>query len=133
MRSTVTHCVACNLYWSGQLVRLALNVLMQNCNDFMEATHLQLSTDRGRRCVEQYGGNYAETSTNLVLRIIFVLRRCNVTAASSTLHLTVLAVSGGNLPYKNPGFFVLQKFPLLHFEASRHASFTHSCKINTPI
>jgi hypothetical protein len=78
-------------------------------------------------------GSYAETSTNLVLRIVLALGRCDVTAASSILHVIVLALSDGNLPYKNPGFFVMQKFPLLYFEASQHTFFTHSCKINTLI
>jgi len=53
------------------------------------------------------GDSFAETSTNLVFRIIFVLGRCSVTGARSILQLIVLAVGDGNLPYKNPGFLVL--------------------------
>jgi hypothetical protein len=81
---------------------------MQNYKDFMEVIHLYVSTDRGRRCVQKYGGGFAETSTNLVFRIIFAVGRRGVTGARRILHLIILAVGDGNLPYKNPGFFVLQ-------------------------
>jgi hypothetical protein len=73
----------------------------------MEVIHLWVSTYRGRRCVQKYGGSFAETSTNLVFWIIFALGRCGVTGVRRILHLIVLAVGDGNLPYKNPGFFVL--------------------------
>jgi len=108
-----------NTYLSGQSHRLALKAIMLNYKDFMGVIHLQLSTVRGRRCVQKYGGSFAEASTNLVFRIIFALGRRGVTGARSILHLIVLAVGDGNLPYKNLGFFVLQKFQFLHFEASQ--------------
>jgi len=106
---------------------------MLNYKDYMGVIHLQLSTVRGRRCVQKYGCSFAEKSTNLVFRIIFALGRRRVTGAQSILHLIVLAVGDGNLPYKNPGFFVLQKFQFFHFEASQYTFFTHSCKINMPL
>jgi hypothetical protein len=41
-RITVVHFVMYNLYLSGQLVRLALKVILQNDRNFMEVTHLQI-------------------------------------------------------------------------------------------
>lgn len=106
---------------------------MTLCNITSTAPTYNISTHSGRQCVQLHADSYAETSTDLVLRIIFVLGWCNSTDVPSILHLIVLAVSDGNLPNKNPGFFVLQKFQLLHFEASQHTFFTYSCKINMPI
>jgi len=96
-----------NPYLSGQSRRLAEKAVKQNYKDFMGVIHLLLSNVRGRRCVQNYGGRFAERSTNLVFRIIFALGRRSVTGARSILHLIVFAVGDGNLPYKNPGFFVL--------------------------
>ena len=36
MRPTIAHFITCNLYLSGNLVRLALNVVVQNYRNFME-------------------------------------------------------------------------------------------------